>query len=138
MFVTPLYTTDVGVSKDSSRVLCWDNSLQNIYQRGQIARDDFPHDILIHSQIIMDNPVSHADDFSPRNRRKAQLTLRRNVACRLPDHLHQVGQSKLHILVESVLVSVEFRCSLARFAGHVQHMAEVEKVIRSHIEPQLP
>ncbi len=86
----------------------------------------------------MHDPVSHAYDFSPRNLRKAQLTFLRNMARRLSNHLHEMGERELHIIVSFVLVSVELRCAQTCFASHIQHMAEIEKIIRLHIEPRLP
>ena len=61
-------------------------------QLRQIVCHDLPHDVLVDSEVVVHDLVSHPDDLRPRNFRMRLAEGPGDVARRLADHLDKMGE----------------------------------------------
>jgi hypothetical protein len=69
------------------------------HQRGQILRDDLPHDVFVNAEVIVDHLVAHANDVRPWDLRVLLREFSGHLAPSFTDDLNEMRQGEAKILV---------------------------------------
>src|SRR5712692_6086997 len=94
--------------------------------------NDFPDDVVVHPEIVVNNLVPHAHDFGPRDVRVRGAEGRRDTFGRLANDLAQMCECEAKILVV-IEISTSLPVHLVdRLACHLEHVADIDGVIRRH------
>ena len=62
------------------------------HQRGQILRDDLPHDVFVNAEVIVDHLVAHANDVRPWDLRVLLREFSGHLAPSFTDDLNEMRQ----------------------------------------------
>jgi hypothetical protein len=76
-------------------------------QRGQVFRDDLPHDVFVNAEVIVNDLVAHADDVGPRDLGVLVRELSGHLARSFTDDLNEMSQCEAKILVRVVRTARE-------------------------------
>jgi len=114
----------------------WGDLVQLDNQRPYVHGGYLPDQLVVDMEVVMNDAMTHSNNILPRNLRMRLPKRFRDVPCGLPDHLDQMCQRELQILVLIIFTSGSTRCSCRYRTCNIEHVTDIHEVILLHTAPR--